>query len=317
MRMRKRVALTLVGIVVGILVVPVVLAQVDWGERRSFTGVRLSEARFEEVTFPNRQHRIQLAGMLFRPNGEGPFPAAVVIQGSGTSRRDNAWYLTLTTYLQEHGIVVLLPDKRGSEQSEGDWRTASFDDLATDALAAVAYLSRQDLVEISHIGVIGMSQGGHIVPIVADRSADIAFVVNVVGAAVPMHELLVYEENHNLREWGVLPGLSDALAHLSSRMVRQRAHTFWDAVGNFDALPYWRSLSTDALVLYGEHDTNVPSTKSAELLRSLGKPNIDVRIYDGSGHALEDPPGKGNSIFRTDALEDIRDFIRSSYAGNL
>jgi alpha-beta hydrolase superfamily lysophospholipase len=66
------------------------------------------------------------------------------------------------------------------------------------------------------------------------------------------------------------------------------------------------------LVLYGERDTNVDSKKSAARLRALSKPNIDVRIYKGSGHALEDPPGEGNSIFREDALEDIQDFIREA-----
>lgn len=59
---------------------------------------------------------------------------------SGTSRRDSSWYLTLTHYLQQNGIAVLLPDKRGTGQSEGNWLTASFEDLATDTLAATAYL---------------------------------------------------------------------------------------------------------------------------------------------------------------------------------
>jgi len=53
----------------------------------------------------------------------------------------------------------------------------------------------------------------------------------------------------------------------------------------------------------------VPSSESAAILRSLDNPNIAVRIYEGSGHALESPEGTGRSIFREDALRDIRDFI--------
>ncbi len=208
--------------------------------------------------------------------------------------------------------MVLLPDKRGSEQSEGDWRTASFEDLSTDSVAAVSFLKNQEEATISDIGVIGLSQGGHIAPVVADQTQDIAFVVNIVGGVVPMHDLLVYEETHNLRELGVLPGVSDLLAYPASwsiTKVRQRG--FWDAIGNFDPVPYWQRLSVDSLVLYGENDTNVPSSESAAILRSLGNPNIDVKIYEGSGHALESPEGKGRSIFREDALRDIRDFIHS------
>ena len=80
--------------------------------------------------------------MLFLPEGNGPFPAAVIIHGSGTSDRDNLWPLTLTQYLRESGIAVLLPDKRGSEKSEGDWRTSSFQDLAGDTFSRHFLLER-------------------------------------------------------------------------------------------------------------------------------------------------------------------------------
>ena len=128
-----------------------------------------------------------------------------------------------------------------------------------------------------------------------------------------MHDLLVYEETHNLRELGILPGFSDFLAYPASwSLIKFRQSEFWDAIGNFDPVPYWQRLSVASLVLYGENDTNVPSGESAAILRSLGNPNINVRIYEGSGHALESPEGRGKSIFREDALRDIRDFVFSS-----
>ena len=61
--------------------------------------------------------------------------------------------------------------------------------------------------------------------------------------------------------------------------------------------------------LCGQVDCNVPSAKSAELLHGLNKPGIIVGVYRGSGHPLEDPPGKGNRLFREEALNAIRDFI--------
>ncbi len=76
---------------------------------------------------------------------------------------------------------MLLPDKRGSESSEGDWRTSSYEDLTTDTLAAIEFLRSRDAVSISSIGVIGMSEGGRIAPIVATQSDELAFVVNMVG----------------------------------------------------------------------------------------------------------------------------------------
>ncbi len=307
----------LVALFVGflaLLIVPILIRQLTASdERRSFSGVEFDNAEYQEVSFQNTEQDLKLGGMLFVPEGDGPFPAVVTIQGSGTSVRGNRWDLTLNQFLQESGIVVLEPDKRGSDQSEGDWRNASFEDLATDTLAAVSFLKDQGKVAISDIGVIGLSQGGRIAPLVADKSQDIRFIVNVVGGALPAYDLLVYEETHNLRELGIFPGLSDLLAYPSSWMVRNVAQPgFWDAIGNFDPLPYWRTLSVEALILYGENDTNVPTSESAAILESLDKSNLDVRIYEGSGHALVTPEGKGNSIVREDVMRDIRDFILSA-----
>jgi pimeloyl-ACP methyl ester carboxylesterase len=114
-------------------------------------------------------------------------------------------------------------------------------------------------------------------------------------------------------QFGVFPGLAHLIAYPSSWSiiyVRHKPH--WDAIGSFDAVPYWWGLNVPALVLFGENDTNVPSVKSAEVLRAMNKPNIEVKNYSGSGHALESPVGQGQSIFRADAMTDIVALVRAS-----
>jgi len=291
---------------------PVAVKQLLPAEHRPYEYVSLEKTNYREISFRNERQDLDMAGMLFVPQGEGPFPAVVVIHGSGTSRRDNGWYLTLTDHLQKNGVVVLLPDKRGSEQSGGDWRTASFNDLATDTLAATDYLKTQDQVMISSIGVVGMSQGGWIAPIVASESDDVTFLVSLVGSAVTPAEQLRYEENHNLRQIGFLPIISNMLAVLSTAYIKNVGQpAFWDAVGNYDPMTYWKDLDIDALAMFGRDDTNVPSAKSAAKLNDLRNPKIRVRVYEGSGHALADPVGHGNDIIRYDVLEDISEFIES------
>ena len=308
---RERVKTLSVLAFLVLLIGPALVTRLGDSDARHFESIGIEETSYREAIFDNAEQDLSLAAMVFVPEGEGPFPAAVIIHGSGPSRRDNGWYLTLAHYLQENGIAVLLPDKRGSEKSAGDWRNASFEDLATDTLAAVSFLQQQGQVAISEIGLIGMSQGGQIAPVVADRTRDLAFVINVVGGATSMHDQLLYEEDHNLRQLGVLPGLSFVLAYPASwSLIYIRQRGFWSAIGNFDPLPYWQRVSVPTLVLYGEKDTNVSSVQSAARLRSLGNNHVEVKIYEGSGHALEDPVGRGESIFRKDALDDIRNFIR-------
>lgn len=307
------------GFLLGVLIIPVLISQLKETEKREFYGKRLHELNFTEIKFKNEVQNLSLAGLLFSPPGEGPYPAVVLIHGSGTSQRDNMWYLTLTDYLQKNGILVLLPDKRGSEKSEGNWRLASFEDLATDAIAAVSYLKSQNDFEITDIGVIGMSQGGQIAPLAASKCPDINFIVNVVGGALPMREQFLYEETNNLTEIGFLPTISKILARLTTHYHISIGNnkTFWQSIGRYDPVKYWKKINVEALIMYGENDTNTPSHESAERLKSLNKSNIDVIIYNDSGHALEDPIDIGKSIFRKDALAEIKEFIFSQQQNDL
>jgi len=291
---------------------PVIIHRFQKHEARTLRGIHLAGLRYTEVSFRNEEQNLDLAGMLFVPDGRGPFAAVAIIHGAGTSTRDNSWYLALTSYLQSNGVAVLLPDKRGSVKSEGDWHTSSMEDLATDTLAAVDFLKNQEMVKISKIGVIGMSQGGWIAPIAANQSTNIEFIVNVVGTSLTSYDVLHYEETNNLREIGILPGVSNLIAYPSAFVLKNFTQKeFWDAIGDFDPLPYWKNVNIPVLTLYGNEDTNVPAEASKAKFESLNKENLQVNIYEGSEHALQDPPGKGDSIFRNEALTDIKEFINS------
>ena len=309
--MQRRVKLRHVLLVLVLLVVgPVIVRQLFPPNPRLYSGVTLDEVQYTEVAFRNAAQDIDLAGMLFVPAGEGPFPAAVIIHGSGTSNRQNRWYLTLTKHLLDNGIAVLLPDKRGSEQSSGNWRTADFEDLATDTLAALEFMQQQQTVAVSGVGIIGMSQGGWIAPIVARDASDLDFVVSMVGSAVTPNEQLLFEEDHNLRQIGFLPGVSYGIALMSTQYIRRvRMPEFYDAVGEYDAVPLWAEITADTLVLLGSEDTNVPSAESAARIEALGHDRISVVVFEGSGHALQDPPGAGDQLIRKEALVAISDFI--------
>jgi len=310
--MKKFRWLMFVLVFLAVVVGPVLVAQSKGQARRIYDDIPLESLQYEEVFFRNEAQDLNLAGMLFVPEGDGPFPSVAIIHGSGTSERNNIWYLALTTYLQKNGVVVLLPDKRGSEKSEGNWRASSYEDLAIDTVAAVEFLKVQEMVEVSKVGIIGMSQGGQISPYVVHLSSDIDFLIDVVGTSLNNYDVLHYEETNNLRRMGFLPGVSDLIAYPSTFVLRKFTQKeFWDNVGNFDALPYWKELSTPTLVMYGGDDSNVPAEASKARLVALDKANIEVKIYEGSEHALQDPLGMGNSVFRDEALMDIKNFIET------
>ena len=149
----------------------------------------------EDVAYDNAEAGITLAGTLTRPSSGGPFPAVVLISGSGPQDRDEALlghrpFLVLADYLTRQGIAVLRFDDRGVAESTGDFGAATSEDFATDALAGVAYLKGRSEIDPAKIGLVGHSEGGLIAPIAAVASSDVAFIVLMAGPGVTGEEIL-------------------------------------------------------------------------------------------------------------------------------
>ncbi len=141
-----------------------------------------------DATYENKTG-IKLAGTLTLPRGQGPFPAAVMITGSGPQDRDETLFQhkpfwVIADYLTRRGIAVLRVDDRGVGKSAGSSSAATLDDMALDALAGVAFLKSRKEIDPRHIGAIGHSEGGIVGPIAAAQSADVAFVVMLAGTGV-------------------------------------------------------------------------------------------------------------------------------------
>lgn len=88
--------------------------------------------------------------------------------------------------LAHRGIAALLYDKRGTGASTGDWRSASFIDLAGDAAAAMDRLLEESDIDPSRVGLFGSSEAGYIVPMVAVARPLISLIVCRVCPAFPL-----------------------------------------------------------------------------------------------------------------------------------
>lgn len=162
----------------------------------------------KEVRFKNRQQDIQLAGTLTLPEGKGPYPAAVLISGSGPQNRDEEIlghkpFEVLADYLSRRGIAVLRYDDRGVGQSGGEYAGATTSDMATDARAAVEFLQQQPAINSSLIGLIGHSEGGMIAPKVAAETGDVAFIVALAGMGVSNLDFYLKSLEMDLKAYGL------------------------------------------------------------------------------------------------------------------
>ena len=152
--------------------------------------------RSEEVKFVNSQAGDTLAGTLTLPDEAGPFTAVILVTGSGPQNRNEELlghkpFLVLADYLTRNGIAVLRYDDRGVGESTGDFRGATSEDFADDAIAAVEFLKVRN--DINKIGVAGHSEGGLIAPIVATRSDDVDFIVQIAGTGIRGDSILILQ----------------------------------------------------------------------------------------------------------------------------
>ncbi|TMA24707.1 MAG: alpha/beta hydrolase, partial [Deltaproteobacteria bacterium] len=94
-------------------------------------------------------------------------PGVVLLQGSSANGRND--YVFIADHFARAGFAALAFDKRGFGESTGNYGTATYDDLAQDAAAAVERLRREPGVDSLRVGLWGLSQGGLLAPLVAAR----------------------------------------------------------------------------------------------------------------------------------------------------
>ncbi len=202
--------------------------------------------RAEDVSFANpTDQRVTLAGTLTVPDGEGPFPAVVLISGSGPQDRDETIFghkpfAVLADYLTRRGIAVLRYDDRGFAKSTGGFSSATSADFATDANAAVRYLMTRKEINTKAIGLAGHSEGGLIAPIAAADNDNIAFLVLLAGPGTRTDQILISQ----CRLMGLSQGASESEIDRMEPILRVVTRAVASAADSADAVARVRAEMT-------------------------------------------------------------------------
>jgi dienelactone hydrolase len=142
----------------------------------------------------------KLPGTLSLPVGDGPFPAVVLVHGSGPNDRDetlgpNKPFRDLAWGLASQGIAILRYEKRtrahGPRIQEHLDRLTIQEEVIDDALEAVALLQSVPQVDTRHIFVLGHSLGGYVLPLIGKADAEIAGLIVLAGLARPLEDTIL------------------------------------------------------------------------------------------------------------------------------
>ncbi len=274
----------------------------------------------EDVTIQGKVGN--LAGTLFIPAGTGPFPALVLVHGSGPVTRD--FFGPIGYMFASRGIAVICYDKRGVGGSQGHWLDAGFEDYASDALSAVRYLKNRKEIRPDSIGLWGASQAGWIIPQASVEGGDVAFAVMLsVPGVTPFEQELGRTKEEMLLSGMGEDAIAGAISQLKSEIDSLRAEEvkselesqvqkiqaegnpgklnssgpsnprfllFYRRILDYSPIPSLEKMKCPVLVLYGELDRNCPASLNRPLLenafKKAGNEDVTFVLLPQGDHVL-------------------------------
>jgi dipeptidyl aminopeptidase/acylaminoacyl peptidase len=228
-----------------------------------------------------------LAADLQFPAGTPPFPAVVLVHGSGRMTRGQLSYMSRE--FLEHGIAVVAYDKRGVGGSTGEYSgvgpknsVAMFDLLSGDSIACAEAIRNRKDIDGRRIGLAGGSQAGWIIPVAATKTDIFSFLVITSGPAVSVGEEIFYSDLAGY-DPGSVKGLSD-------EEIDRRMQQFKGPHG-YDPEPVLAKLRVPSIWILGAKDRSIPvdhTIANLHRLRDAGKLPMTVKVLPRGDHSLRD-----------------------------
>lgn len=140
-----------------------------------------------------------LSGTLYTPRGGKNLAAVVAFHGAQFPLRETPLYRHLPRMLVPLGIAVFVFDRRGSGRSGGELRDSDYAMLADDGIAAQRLLATDPRIDSDRIGFWGLSQGGWIALLAAQRSPQAAFAISVSAPLTQSEPQMLFAIANSLR----------------------------------------------------------------------------------------------------------------------
>jgi len=288
-----------------------------------------------------------LPAALTLPAGTGPFPAVVLVQGSGSHDLDetvgpNKPFRDLADGLAKAGIASLRYDKRVyvyRNEVAANARLTIDDEVTIDAITALHVLAKHESIDPRRVFVIGHSEGAVLVPRILSRDRHVAGGIMLAASARPLLDVMIEQarevlpagDNSQANVQAIVAALSAEKALLDNADAKHppagrfsgAPQSWWVSMHDYHPVVVAKSLTRPLLILQGESDFQVsPGKDFGAWTRALtDKKNVTFRLYPGLSHLFM-PAGKTRTVadylapanVDTAVIDDIASWINRQSA---
>jgi fermentation-respiration switch protein FrsA (DUF1100 family) len=259
---------------------------------------------FTEMNISVGSGQWKLPGTLSIPKGAGPFPAVVLVHGSGPNDRDesvgsNKPFKDIAGGLASKGIVVLRYEKRTRQYPQESVAIQNFtvqDETIADALVAVNVLDASSAVNHSRIFVLGHSLGGMLAPRIGVQDHRIAGIIILAGPTRHLEDLILEQSRYLANISGI--NQSEQIASLEKLVMKVKMlnislgedvlgapKAYWADLATYDPIVTAQSLHIPLLILQGRRDYQVTMTDFARWNETFfGNASVTLKTYTTLNH---------------------------------
>ena len=256
-----------------------------------------------------------LPGTLTVPKGTGPFPAVVLVHGSGPNDRDETYgpnkpFKDIAWGLASLGVVVLRYEKRTKQYPSESAAIKNFtveDETINDALAAVDLLNNSSHVNHSEVFVLGHSLGGMLAPQIALQNNHITGLILLAGPTRHLEDLMLEQTLYLANLSGInqseqIAAIKDLVEKIKNLDINESEEvlgapkSYWVYLSTYDPVVTAHSLNIPMLILQGKRDYQVTMTDFAQWNNTFnGTPSVTLRTYQYLNHFFIEGTGVPNN----------------------
>jgi uncharacterized protein len=255
----------------------------------------------------------KLPGTLTLPTGAGPFPAVVLVHGSGPNNRDEAIggtrvFRDLAEGLASRGVAVLRYEKRTMQYRA---KTAAIRELTVhqetgeDAVRAVALAREQKEIDPKRVYLLGHSLGGYVAPRIAEEDGQLAGLILLAANARPLEDLILDQTEYLKVPEKDMEGIRAAVKRVKTLepgdadappLLGMPVPYLLDLKG-YDPVALAKRVNIPMLILQGDRDFQVTAKDLALWKAGLaGRKDVVFKNYPALNHLFVAGEGRSNEM---------------------